>query len=120
MSTTTTKTASKNGNSTNATPKSRTRKVSTTKLKNDVRHLAEDTKKFAAQKASSIADTTKEAVEDAKSTVVDVTHKGQDLASREYDRCMEGIKKNPLAAVGIAAGVGLLAGMALLAGGRKS
>ena len=98
--------------------KTNSTRTKTTAKKSDVLNLAEDSKRYAVQTANSLAETTKDAVNDAKESVVEVANKSQKRALSEYDRCVDGIKKNTVAAVGIAAGVGLALGIFFL--GRRS
>ncbi|MDB4617647.1 hypothetical protein OAE25_03215 [Verrucomicrobiales bacterium] len=118
MSATTTTKKKTNSTRTKTTAKKSNGTVSTDRLKSDVLNLAEDSKRYAVQTANSLAETTKDAVNDAKESVVEVANKSQKRALSEYDRCVDGIKKNPVAAVGIAAGVGLALGIFFL--GRRS
>jgi len=118
MSATTTTKKKTNSTRTKTTAKKSNGTVSTDRLKSDVLNLAEDSKRYAVQTANSLAETTKDAVNDAKESVVEVANKSQKRALSEYDRCVDGIKKNPVAAVGIAAVVGLALGIFFL--GRRS
>lgn len=88
-------------------------KVSGESLKNGARSLAEDTRDCVSQTAGAIADSAKQASGQARMKIVNAAEHSQDFAAEECQRCVEGIRRNPLTAIGIASLVGVVIGLGL-------
>lgn len=79
-------------------------------LRGDVRELAGDARRYARQKVDHLAETVRE-------TTGDAIERGRSVVGDEYDRALDYVRRNPLAAVSFGVVVGMALG-AIFRGGR--